>query len=129
MNLSLVSSDFIILCLQSSQLFVQLHTIASGSTLNSIRHLSGVFLLIFLFQFLCQIRITHAVHIGNTVTNQLINLGMIKELQCRIQREPLLFSKAFNNTAIFFLKQNWIRCHNLQSLLRNHCSPFEYFSP
>ena len=38
---------------------------------------------------------------------------MIKEIQSRIQWKSLLFSKAFNNTAIFFLKQNRIRCHSV----------------
>ena len=71
------------------------------------------FLGIFLFQFLRQIRIAHAVHIGNTITDQLINQWMIKEIQSRIQWKSLLFSKAFNNTAIFFLKQNRIRCHSV----------------
>lgn len=40
------------------------------------RHFIGIFL----FQFVCQIRITHTVHIGNTVPNQLIDFGMIKEI-------------------------------------------------
>lgn len=44
-----------------------------------------LFCLIFLFQFFCQVHITHAVHIGNTITDQLIDLGMIKEIQRRIQ--------------------------------------------
>ena len=46
-----------------------------------IQHFAGVFLL----QFFCQIHITHTVHIRYAITDQLIYLGMIKELQCRIQ--------------------------------------------
>ena len=65
-------------------------------------------------------------HIRNTITDQLIDLGMIKEIQCRIQRKSLLFSKALNNTAVFFLKQNWVRCHSVS--LPSKCNSDSAFS-
>ena len=42
-------------------------------------------LIVFLFQFICEICITHAVHIRHAVPNQGVYLGMIEEIQSRIQ--------------------------------------------
>ena len=60
------------------------------------------FLSVFLSQFFCQVRIAHTVHIRYSLPGQLIDLGMVEEVQCRIQREPLLFGKALDHATIFF---------------------------
>ena len=57
---------------------------------------------VFLFQFFCQVRIAHTVHIRYSLPGQLIDLGMIEKVQCHIQCNTLLFGKALDHTAIFF---------------------------
>lgn len=75
---------------------------SSPAVLTSITPLALFFLSVFLFQLFCQVYIAHTMHIRYTVPNQLIDLGVVEKIQCRIQRDTLLFSKAFDHTAIFF---------------------------
>ncbi len=100
-------------CRVTDNLIEQLPRLTGGLefSLTLITPLELFFLVIFLFQLFCQVRIAHAVHIRYSVPNQLIDLGMVEEVQCRIQRDTLLFGKALNHTAIFFLKQNPVCVH------------------
>ena len=60
------------------------------------------FICILLFQFFCQIHITHTMHVRHTITNQLIDLWMIKKSNASSSESPCNFAKHSTTRLYFF---------------------------